>query len=156
MHFCCCFSLGCFSLFILYSSNKYFKFSCCFLLHFGHRRQRACLNLHSRRQISRKNKSREFLGNNGTNTMPQKLFYNSSFSEATIVNFDFFGDVYVYTFIFKKTCSRDIRERMKGIVMECKGDYNEAYFSFQSTYFFMCLFNHFNHFWPFSDWHIVK
>lgn len=28
--------------------------------------------------------------------MPQKLFYNSNFSEATIVNFDFFGDVYIY------------------------------------------------------------
>lgn len=36
------------------------------------------------------------LGNNGTNTMLQKLFYSSNFSQAAMVNFDFFGNVYIY------------------------------------------------------------
>jgi len=54
------------------------------------------------------------LGNNGTNTMLQKLFYNSNFSQAAMVNFDFVGNVY----IFIKKDNRNIRERIEeGTVM---------------------------------------
>lgn len=36
------------------------------------------------------------LGNNHTNVMLQKFFYNSNFSEAAVVNLNSFGNVWMY------------------------------------------------------------